>query len=192
MTWCNIKLPCLFVRSVTLSDAVYFSIFSMKDNVHPSPSFNCCSWGSLSGLESLWIWHRKPGLSRVLFLLPPRLLPFALCNSAVIRAKRSGFWSLPCGHCNNPKSMEWGRRKRLYCSINRFSMANIKWMLWPQLDPTSIFCNINHSKPQKTAELWIFQFHQFFYSTKLIIIEPECPSIFFRFWIKISFYQSSL
>ena len=79
--------------------------FFMKDNVHPSPSFNCCSWGSLSGLESLWIWHRKPGLSRVLFLLPPRLLPFALCNSAVIRAKRSGFWSLPCGHCNNPKSM---------------------------------------------------------------------------------------
>ena len=99
------KLPCLFVRSVTLSDAVFFYFFSMKDNVHPSPSFNCCSWGSLSGLESLWIWHRKPGLSRVLFLLPPRLLPFALCNSAVIRAKRSGFWSLPCGHCNNPKSM---------------------------------------------------------------------------------------
>ena len=106
MTWCNIKQNCLvFSCDPSLWVMQYFSIFSMKDNVHPSPSFNCCSWGSLSGLESLWIWHRKPGLSRVLFLLPPRLLPFALCNSAVIRAKRSGFWSLPCGHCNNPKSM---------------------------------------------------------------------------------------
>ena len=149
MTWCNIKQNCLvFSCDPSLWVMQYFSIFFMKDNVHPSPSFNCCSWGSLSGLESLWIWHRKRRIIKGTFSTTPSpsLLLYAILQSFV--QNEVVFDPYRVDIATTQKA--W-RRKRLYCSINRFSMANIKWMLWPQLDPTSIFCNINHSKPQKSG-----------------------------------------